>query len=414
MMDRIARELGLDLAEVRRHNFISPDAFPYRTVTGQIYDSGNYPALLAQVLELGEYTMWRARQREQRARRGTNLLGLGVATFVEMSGATPDTDAFQPVNAPKDAAIVRLRSDGTLHVQCGVADTGQDHQTLLAQIAAGVFGMREKMVEVEINSTDLPYSAGTFGSRTTQISGSAVLLAAEAVREKALQAAANLLNVPFASAHLLEIHSGVIRVTGSPECSIDLGTLAREVDTRPELVPTPTEQQTVGPLPRGLAACRTFAPDTPSWSSGAHLAVVEIDRETGDVVILRYVAVDDCGRVIDHAMAEGQLHGSLAQGIGQALFEEVIYDGDGQLQSGSLMDYALPLAKDLPTFTSAFSPSPSPTNPLGAKGIGEAGAIGAPPAIVNAVLDALGPLEIDNLDMPLTRERVWQAVTNSR
>ena len=405
-MDQIARELHLDPAQVRRRNFIAPDAFPSRTATSQIYDSGNYPALLARVLELGAYEQWRARQRVQRAQGGTRLLGLGLSTFLEMSGATPDTDHLLPAGAPKDAALVRLRPDGTVLVQCGVAHNGQGHFTLFAQIAATVFDIPAKNVEVALNTTDLPHSRGTFGSRVTQIGGSAVHLAAMTVREKALQAAARSLR---ADPEDLRITNGTMSVQGEPGRSIDLGSLVKEVQAHPELLPS-TEPIAGGSRVEGLAAWQAFAPDAPSWSAGAHLAVVEVDTETGQVEILCYTAVDDCGRVLHQALAEGQLHGSLAQGIGQALFEEIVYDQNGQILSGTLMDYALPLAKELPTFTSEFIPSPSPTNPLGAKGIGEAGTVGAPSALVNAVLDALAPLSVSNIDMPMTRERVWKAV----
>ncbi len=405
-MDQIARELHLDPAEVRRRNFIAADAFPYRTITGQIYDSGNYPALLARVLELGAYEQWRVRQREQRTRGGARLLGLGLSTFVEMSGATPDTDHLLPAGAPKDAALVRLRPDGTVLVQSGVAHTGQGHFTLFAQIVAPIFGIPAESVVVALNTTDLPHSRGTFGSRVTQIGGSAVHLAAKTVREKALQAAAHILKADLGD---LKVANGTISVHGKPWRSIDLGSLVKEVQAHPELLPN-TEPLAGGPRIEGLAAWQVFAPDAPSWSAGAHLAVVEVDIETGQVEILRYTAVDDCGRVLHQALAEGQLYGSLAQGIGQALFEEIIYDQNGQILSGTLMDYALPLAKELPTFTSEFMPSPSPTNVLGAKGIGEAGTVGAPSALVNAVLDALAPLGVSSIDMPMTRERVWKAV----
>jgi carbon-monoxide dehydrogenase large subunit len=398
-MDQIARELAMDPAEVRRKNFIDPGAFPHHTVTGLLYDSGNYPALLDRLLELGEYSAWREKQREQRA-SGGRLLGLGLSTFTEISGGE--------MPGPREAAIVRVRRDGTLLTQSGVAHNGQGHFTLFARITAGVFGLPIEQVEVEMNNADLPvYGIGTFGSRTTQVSASAVLLAAQAAREKVLHAAAQALEVAHAD---LELVNGKIAVRGVPGRAIGLDELARLVEERPQLLAGETSEEEQKRGITGLAAWRDFSPAGAAWSSGAHLAVVEVDSETGNVEILRYVAVDDCGRVLNPELAEAQLHGSLTQGIGQALFEEMVYAQDGQLLTGTLMDYALPLAKELPTYISDFIETPSPTNPLGVKGIGESGTIGAPPTVVNAVLDALSPLGVTTIDMPLTPEKIWRAL----
>jgi carbon-monoxide dehydrogenase large subunit len=402
VMDGIARELDLDPAEVRRRNFIPPDAFPYQTVTGMPYDSGDYPALLARLLELGEYERWRARQREQRTRGGTRLLGLGLSTFNEVSG----DGRLMSADAQREAAVVRVRPDGTVLVQSGIAHNGQGHFTLLAQIAAGLFDLPLERVEVEMNNADLPvYSIGTFGSRVTQVGGSVVLLAARALRERTMQVAARILEAAPAD---LELIDGQVRVRGVPGRAIALGELARRVEENPALLAGLEDEPTSVHGIEGLAAWRDFAPEGPSFSAGAHLAVVEVDRETGDIEVLRYVAVDDCGRVLNRELAEMQLHGALAQGFGQALFEETLYGQEGQALSGSLLDYALPLAKELPAFISDFIETPSPVNPLGAKGIGESGTIGAPPALVNAVLDALAPLGITSIDMPMTREKVWR------
>ncbi|HEX6478158.1 MAG TPA: xanthine dehydrogenase family protein molybdopterin-binding subunit [Ktedonobacteraceae bacterium] len=403
-MDQMARELGMDPAEVRRKNFIDPGAFPYHTVTGLLYDSGNYPALLDRLLELSEYAAWREKQREQRARGGSRLLGLGLSTFTEISGgAMPG-----PPGSPQEAAIVRVRHDGTILAQSGVAHNGQGHFTLFARITAGVFGVPLEQVEVEMNNADLPvYGIGTFGSRTTQAGASVVLLAAEAAREKVLHAAAHLLEVASAD---LELTNGKVAVRGVPGSTIELGELARLVEERPELLAEETSEEEQRRGVTGLAAWRDFSPGGSAWAAGAHMAVVEVDSETGNVDILRYIAVDDCGRVLNPELAEAQLHGSLTQGIGQALFEEMVYGQDGQLLTGTLMDYALPLAKELPAYTSDFVEVPSPTNPLGVKGVGESGTIGAPPAVVNAVLDALAPLGVGTIDMPLTREKVWRAM----
>jgi carbon-monoxide dehydrogenase large subunit len=408
VMDRIAHELDIDPAEVRRRNFISPQAFPYKTVTGIVYDSGNYQAALDRALQLADYTAWRAKQREYRAANSGRLLGIGLASFIELSGDS----ASLPPNVPREAATVRMGRDGTALVQSGVAHNGQGHFTVFAQIAATVLGLPADKVEVRMNDSGLPaYSIGTYGSRVTQVAGSAIMLAAQAVKDKALQLAAQLLEASPAD---LVLADGRISVRGTPSRTMELGELARLVEEQPALV----EQQPANPangVPiEGLAAWHDFSPDGAAYSSGTHIAVVEIDSETGEVQILKYVAVDDCGRVLNHHLAEAQIHGSLAQGIGQALYEEVVYDQEGQLMSGTLMDYALPLASMVPDFVTDFIETPSPFNPLGVKGVGESGCIAAPPAIVNAVLDALAPLGIKAIDMPVTADKVWSLLRSVR
>ncbi len=405
-MDRAAYELGLDPAEVRRRNFIPPQSFPYTTVTGLYYDSGNYQAALDRALELADYTGWRAKQREYRA--NSRLLGIGLASFIELSG-----DAATPMaGAPREAATVRIRPDGTVLVQSGVSHNGQGHFTALAQIAATTLHLPASKVEVRMNDTTLPgFSTGTFSSRVTQIAGSAVLLAAEAVKEKALQLAAHLLEVAPADLVMID---GQVMVRGVTSRAIDLGELARMVEEQPDLIVREHPNPANGTPIEGLAAWRDFSPPGATYSSGTHLAVVEIDPDTGEVEILTYVAVDDCGRVLNHYLVESQVHGGLAQGIGQALYEEVLYDQDGQMLSGTLMDYALPNAGMVPDFVTDFIETPSPYNPLGAKGAGESGCIGGPPAIVNAVLDALSPLGIKTIDMPLRPEKIWALVHDRR
>ena len=406
-MDRIAHELNIDPAEVRRRNFIPQEAFPYSTVTGVKYDSGNYIDALEKALELVDYTGWRTKQREQRELGSKKLLGISLSSFIELTG-----DSFSIPGAPRESATVRIHQDGTILAQSGVAHTGQGHFTAFAQIVAQVFGIPGSKVEVCMNDTSVPgFSGGTFGSRITQIAGSAVLLAAEAVREKAMHVAARELEVDAAD---LVVEGGQVVVRGVPARSITLGELARLVEEQPELIehepPNPVNDAPI----EGLAAWRDFASQGAAYASGTHIAVVEIDSETGEVRILTYVAVDDCGRVLNHYLAEAQIHGGLAQGIGQALYEEVIYDQDGQLLTSTLMDYALPLADEVPDFVTDLIETPSPLNPLGAKGVGEAGCIGAPPAIVNAVLDALAPLGIDTIDMPLKPEKVWAAIQDAK
>jgi aerobic carbon-monoxide dehydrogenase large subunit len=406
-MDRIARELGLDPAEVRRHNFISPQAFPHKTVTGVIYDSGNYLAALDRALELGDYAAGRARQHQLRKTPSDRLLGIGLASFIELSG-----DAFTPQNAPREAATVRICRDGTVLLQCGVAHNGQGHFTAFAQIVARVLGVMPTRVEVRMNDSALPgYSIGTFGSRITQVAGSAVALAAEAVMEKALQLASQVLEVAPGD---LMMEDGHITVRGTPSRGVALGELARMVEERLDLIKSEAPNPANGAPIEGLAAWRDFSPTGATYSSGTHLAVVEVDGETGEVRVLTYVAVDDCGRVLNHYLVEAQVHGGLVQGIGQALYEEVVYDQEGQLLTGSFLDYALPNAEMVPDITTDFIETPSPFNPLGAKGAGESGCIGGPPAIVNAVLDALAPFGITAIDMPLRAEKVWSLLQAAR
>ena len=352
-MDRIAHELNIDPAEVRRRNFIPQEAFPYSTVTGVTYDSGNYRDALEKALELADYSGWRAKQREQREIKSKKLLGIGLSSFIELTG-----DSFSIPGAPRESATVRIRQDGTILVQSGVAHTGQGHFTAFAQIAAQVFGVQGSQVEVCMNDTSVPgFSGGTFGSRITQIAGSTVLLAAEAVREKAIHVAAQKLEVDAAD---LVVADGQVVVRGVPTRSIALGELARLVEEQPELIehepPNPVNDVPI----EGLAAWRDFASQGAAYASGTHIAVVEIDSETGEVRILTYVAVDDCGRVLNHYLAEAQIHGGLAQGIGQALYEEVIYDQDGQLLTSTLMDYALPLADEVPDLARLSAPASAP------------------------------------------------------
>jgi carbon-monoxide dehydrogenase large subunit len=400
VMDRVAHELGLDPAEVRRCNFIPADAFPHRTVTGLQYDSGNYQQALDRALELAGYADWRAKQQERRAAGDSKLLGIGLSTFIESTGG----DIPGPA---RESAAVRVRQDGTVLVQSGVATNGQGHFTTFAQITANVFNLPAEQVEVQMNDSALPaFSIGTFGSRVTQTAGSVVHLAAVAARDKALQVAAQALEAAPAD---LVLEGGRVFVQGVPTRTIGLGELARMVEERPELIEHEPPNPVNGTPIEGLAAWRDFSVGT-LYGSGAHLALVEVDTETGEVKFISYVSVDDCGHVLNHVLVEGQVHGSLAQGIGQALYEEASYDETGQPLAGTLLDYSLPTAQQIPSFVTALVETPSPENPLGVKGVGEAGTIAAPPAVVNAALDALAPLGITALDMPLKPERVWALI----
>jgi carbon-monoxide dehydrogenase large subunit len=389
-MDKIAAELNLDPVEVRLKNFIPPEAFPYQALTGVVYDSGNYATALQKAAELADLPKWRAEQRKRREEGSSKPIGIGLSVYLEIAGGG---GAAGP-GIPQEAATVLVRSDGKVVVQSGVAHNGQGHFTAFAQIVGGVLGVPVDEVEVMMGDTALPaYGIGTFGSRTTAVSGSAIFLAAEGVRSRLLQGAARLLEAAEAD---LELASGQIAVKGSPGHTVTFAEVAA------------AEEGGV------ISEWRDFSPSGATFPSGAHIAVVEVDTETGEPHILQYVAVDDCGRVLNELLADGQVHGSLAQGLSQALYEEIVYDEDGQLLSGTLMDYTMPTALQLPNFTAAFVETPSPTNPLGAKGVGESGCTGGPPAIVNAVLDALRPLGVQALDMPLKAEKLWQTVNAAR
>ena len=409
-VDRIASELGLDPALVRRRNFIAPDAFPFETPTGVTYDSGNYEAALASSLDLADYAGWRARQRERRSSGQVPLLGIGLSTFIE---STSFALGPRRPGVLQEAATVRILRDGTILVQSGVAANGQGYFTAFAQLAATVFHLPGSKVEVRMNDSELPaYGIGTFASRTLQTAGTAVLLAAQAAHEKALQVAGQVLEADPAD---LVMEDGNVLVQSVPTRSVALGELARLVEERPELIKHEPPNPANGTPIEGLAAWRDFSPPSATFSSGAHLAVVEVDPETGEVQVLSYVAVDDCGRILNPYLVEAQVQGAVAQGIGQALYEEVLYDeASGQLLTSTLMDYTLPTAEQVPAFVTETVETPSPHNPLGAKGVGEAGCIAAPPAIVNAVLDALAPLGITTIDMPLKPEKVWALVQAAR
>ncbi len=407
-MDRIAHELGLDPAEIRRRNFISQEDFPYQTLTSAQYDSGNYQAALDRALELANYAGWREKQQKQREEDNSSLLGIGLAAFTEISGGAM---GGRP-GAPQEAATARIQRDGTILVQSGVASNGQGHFTAFAQIAATTFHLPTAKIVVQMNDTALPaFGFGTFGSRTMQVAGTAILLACEAVREKALKVAAHVLEAAIGD---LEMENGQVRVRGVSTRAIGLGELAKLVEEQPDLIEREKPNPVNGVPIQGLAAWRDFMPSSATFSSGTHVAVVEVDSNTGEVHILQYVAVDDCGRVINQYLVDAQVHGALAQGIGQALYEEVMYDKDGQLLSSTLMDYTMPNAMQIPDFITDVVETPSPINPLGAKGIGEGGTICAPPTIVNAVLDALAPLGIESVDMPLKPEKIWTLIQAAR
>lgn len=399
MVDLFAREVGMDPAEVRRRNFIAPDAFPYTTPTGLSYDSGNYERALDRALELAGYRELRAKQEE--AFREGRLLGIGVCSYVEICGLGPSQAAgatgFQ--GGLWESALVRVHPTGKVAVYIGTSPHGQGEETTFAQIVADELGVPIEDVEIVHGDTGaIPMGWGTYGSRTTPVGGNAVALAARRVVEKARKVAAHLLE---ASEQDVVFEEGRFYVKGAP----DRAKTFQEVTLQAYLawnLPKDVEPS--------LEASAFYDPTNFVFPFGTHVCVVEVDRETGQTKVVKYVAVDDCGRVINPMIVEGQVHGGVVQGIGQALWEYARYDESGQLVTGSMLDYAVPKASFLPEIISERTETPAPGNPLGVKGVGETGTIAATPAVVNAVMDALARLGVRHIDMPLTPERVYAAI----
>ncbi len=394
MIDLVALELGLDPVDVRRTNFIAADAFPHPIVTGLVYDSGNYQASLDKLLELADYAGLRAKQEE--LRKQGRYLGIGFSTYVEVCGMGPS--AAMP--APGwDSATIRVEPTGSVTVMTGVSPHGQGQETTFAQIVSDELGVPIDSINIIHGDTDkVQYGVGTFGSRGTAVGGAALKLAIESIQAKAIKIAAHAWE---ANPDDLEYKDGKITVKGDPSKSMSTAeagfTAFRGIGLPPGLEP-------------GLDATRRFEPPNFVFPFGAHVCVVEVDAETGEVEIVKYIAVDDCGPIINPLIVEGQIHGGLAQGIGQALFEGAEYDENGQLLSGTFMDYAIPHAEQLLAFQTDHTATPTDVNPLGIKGVGEAGTIGSTPAVVNAVMDALRPFGVKNIDMPLRPEKLWRAM----
>jgi aerobic carbon-monoxide dehydrogenase large subunit len=395
MLDLAAERLGLDRVAIRARNLIQPDEFPYdvglisRDGGPRRYDSGNYPEGLRRVVEAVGWDGLAAEQ--QRARAEGRWLGAGLALFVEDTGL-----------GPYEGVRVRVDPGGQVFVFSGASSQGQSHETTLAQIVAdGLAVPLERVTVVAGDTAELPYGVGTFASRVAVLAGTSAARAAAEVRDKALAVAARHLEAAPAD---LVLENGCVVVRGAPGRQLTLAEVATLASA-----PRPGYALPAGMDP-GLEAAAYVPVDQSTYSSGAHAAVVEVDPETGAVRILRYVAVDDCGIVINPMIVEGQVHGGIAHGIGNALLEEVIYDAGGQLTTGTLMEYALPRAGDVPRLEVHHVVTPSPLNPLGVKGAGEGGTLPAPAAIANAIADALGPLGIEVTEMPLTRERLWRRI----
>tara|TARA_B100000949_G_scaffold88941_1_gene79348 strand:- start:278 stop:2587 length:2310 start_codon:yes stop_codon:yes gene_type:complete len=389
-IDLIALDLGLDPMEVRRTNFIAPDAFPHETPTGIIYDSGDYEAVFDRVLELSEYDSWRERSRQQSQDSGV-LIGVGLATVVKGSGAK--------VITLSEHSRVIVNQDGAVTVHTGVSPHGQGTETTFAQMTADMLGVTPADIEVLHSDTDiLPAGGGTGASRGMIAGGTSLQLVLEDAQEKLTAIAAHLLDCPQGDV-VLQDRSAFNR--NDPEQTVPFARLAEAAHTE-ELLP-PDQQP-------GLDFIGSNTLGKSPYAFGAHVAVVEVSRETGAIKILKYVGVHDSGTIVNPMLAEGQVHGAVVQGIGQALFEGMVYDPDGQPLSGSLMDYALPRADNMPNFTFETMETPSPITGLGVKGIGELPTLAAPPAIANAVMDALSQTGVRHIDTPLTPEKVWRAL----
>ncbi len=392
-MDMLARELGKDPAEVRRINFIKPEQFPYESATGSIYDSGNYEPALDKALAMADYQGLRAEQARRRAAGDGKLLGIGISSYIEACGIGPK--GFAPVGLYESARI-RVEQSGTVMVYTGSSPHGQGEETTFAQIVADEFNIPVENVMVLHGDTDsTPEGRGTYGSRSTPVGGPAVYTAAQRLKEKMKQIASHMLE---ASASDVTLEDGKFFVAGSPQKAVAFADVAATANLSNTLYPG---------IEPGLETTAFWEPANLVFPFGTHICVVEVDKETGEAEITRYVAVDDCGRQLNPMLVAGQLHGGITQGIGQAMFERAVYGEDGQLLTGTLMDYAMPLSSELPSFELDSTVTPSPVNPLGVKGIGEAGTIGATPAVANAVIDALG---LDHLDMPYTSEKLWKVI----
>ncbi|KAB2362892.1 xanthine dehydrogenase family protein molybdopterin-binding subunit [Actinomadura montaniterrae] len=401
LMDELAAELGIDPIEVRRRNWIAHEEFPYDTIAGLTYDSGNYEAATDKALELFEYDKLRAEQADRRERRDPVQLGIGVSTFTEMCGLAPSRvlGSLSYGAGGWEHASVRVLPSGKVEVVTGSSAHGQGHETAWAQITADRLGVPFEDVKVLHGDTAVSHKGmDTYGSRSLAVGGMALYSACDKVVNKARKVAAHLLE---ASEEDLEFAGGRFSVRGVQQEGRTLQEVALAAFAAHDL-PDGIEPS--------LDSDATFDPDNFSFPHGTHLCATEVDTETGMVKIRKYVAVDDVGKVVNPLIVEGQVHGGLAQGIAQALYEEAVYDADGNLTTTTMADYLIPSAADLPSFTTDRTETPATSNPMGVKGVGEAGTIASTPAVVNAIVDALRPYGVDDVPMPCTPERVWRAL----
>ncbi len=390
-IDLVAHELGKDPAEVRRLNFIQPDQFPYKSAAGAVYDTGNYEGALDKALEIADYQSLRAEQAQKRAEG--KLMGIGLSSYIEICGFGPKGSA--PVGL-YESARVRVEQGGTVMVYTGSSPHGQGEETTFAQIVAEEFSIPIESVMIMHGDTDsTPEGRGTYGSRTTAVGGSAVYNATQRLKEKMKQIASHMLE---ASASDVMLEEGKFSVAGSPQKSVAFAEVAATANLSNTLAPG---------IEPGLETTVFFEPESCVFPFGTHVCVVEVDKDTGNAEIKRFIAVDDCGRQLNPMLVEGQVHGGIAQGVGQAMIEGVQYGEDGQLLTATLTDYALPIAPELPDFETDSTVTLTTVNPLGVKGVGEAGTIGSTPAVANAIADALG---VAHVDMPFTPEKMWKII----
>ena len=399
MMDLVAHRVGMDPAELRRKNFIPHEAFPYTTPESLTYDSGNYGPALTKALDLIGYQ--RLRDVQKQGPKDNRYLGVGLSTYVEICGLGPSKVAgavgFQ--GGLWESATVRMHPTGKATVLTGTSPHGQGEETTFAQVVGEELGLPVEDIDVVHGDTGaISMGWGSYGSRSAVVGGAAIVLAARRVRDKAVKIAAHLLEASEAD---VVFDQGRFSVRGSPDRAKTIQEVALQANVAWNL-PDGVEPS--------LEASAYYDPSNFTFPFGAHIAAVKVNADTGEVELRRYVAVDDCGRVINPLIVDGQVHGGVVQGIAQALWEGAVYSPEGQLLTGSMMDYAVPKAHLIPMITTDRTETPSPHNPLGVKGAGETGAIASTPAVVNAVLDALRPLGVTHLDMPLTPERIWKAI----
>jgi carbon-monoxide dehydrogenase large subunit len=386
LMDQAAHQLGIDPVELRKRNLLPDDAFPHTTHTGVTYDSGRYAHPLDVAVTEAGYADLREEQQARRERNDQHQLGIGVACYVEITAG----------GGPEEYAAVTVHADGTATVAAGTASHGQGHATSYAMLVSDATGIPiNKIKHVDGDTDVVPRGGGTGGSRSLQLAGSAVVGATDTLISQAREIAARHLEADPGDI-VLDTMSGTFHVAGVPSSAVDWATMAHRIES---------EGNTLG-------ADHVFVQPGATFPFGAHIAVVEVDVETGQATLLRHIAVDDCGTVLNPVIVEGQQHGGIASAVGQALYEEMRYDSDGNPITGNLADYALPSAAEMPSFEVHSTETPTPNNPLGAKGIGEAATIGGTPAIQNAVIDAVSHLGVRHIDMPCTPERVWRAIAD--
>jgi aerobic carbon-monoxide dehydrogenase large subunit len=393
-LDLIAYDLKKDPIEVRRKNFPKPKEFPYATPTGVTYDSANYQRALEVALKKADYAGLRREQ--TKLRKQGRYLGIGLSTYVEICAMGPSS--AMPAGG-WESGTVRIEPSGKVNVLTGSSPHGQGQETSFSQIAADMLGVSpEDILVTHGDTSSVPYGIGTFGSRATAVGGTAMYKCLEKLRGKLTKIAGHILGV---EAEKLRFGDHRIFVKSDPSKSVAFGEVVGAAYTAKTLPP--------GVEP-GLDATTFYEPTNFTFPFGTHVCVVEVDGETGEVRLVKYVAVDDCGNAINPLLVDGQVHGGIVQSVGQALLEEAVYDNEGQLVTGELTDYALPRASDMPRMITARTVTPSPVNPMGVKGVGEAGTIGATPAIVNAVVDALEPFGVRHVDLPVKRERIWRII----